>query len=208
MTRLALAVALLAAGPQPSPTPRSPELRVRLIVPHSVGFVPMEVRATVRIEDPRREFYCPSVEWEWGDGCASARHDLSCDPFEMVDQRPSLYAETRSHRYYTGGEPVIRVTVTGPGDRRKRAAVKVLVIGRGPARIGGLVAALLWPDLLAPSPGGSLRPGVSDAEAADAPMREALVRDQRGSERLRLVPRAARVHTPTPPAAGSREVMR
>jgi hypothetical protein len=50
----------------------------------SMGFAPIRVVLTAELKggaDDYQEFYCPSVEWEWGDGTKSVSK-TDCDPFE------------------------------------------------------------------------------------------------------------------------------
>lgn len=50
----------------------------------SFGFSPLRVRVTVDVRggaDDYADFYCPSIEWEWGDGTMS-ESTVDCDPYE------------------------------------------------------------------------------------------------------------------------------
>jgi hypothetical protein len=50
----------------------------------AVGIAPARVVLTVEISggsDDYEEFYCPTVEWEWGDGTASEA-SADCEPYE------------------------------------------------------------------------------------------------------------------------------
>lgn len=61
---------------------RKPSLALRATPP--VGFSPLRVRLVVDVRggpDDYAEFYCPTVEWEWGDGTAS-ESSADCDPYE------------------------------------------------------------------------------------------------------------------------------
>jgi hypothetical protein len=61
---------------------KKPSLALRATPP--VGFSPLRVRVVVDVRggaDDYADFYCPSIEWDWGDGTVSeARSD--CDPYE------------------------------------------------------------------------------------------------------------------------------
>jgi hypothetical protein len=61
---------------------KKPSLSLRANPP--VGFSPLRVRVVVDARggpDDYADFYCPSIEWDWGDGTVSeARSD--CDPYE------------------------------------------------------------------------------------------------------------------------------
>jgi len=61
---------------------RKPSLALRATPP--VGFTPLRVRAVADVRDGSddyAEFYCPTVEWEWGDGTIS-ENSSDCDPYE------------------------------------------------------------------------------------------------------------------------------
>lgn len=61
---------------------RKPSLALRATPP--VGFTPLRVRMAVDIRggaDDYADFYCPTVEWDWGDGTMSENTE-DCDPFE------------------------------------------------------------------------------------------------------------------------------
>jgi hypothetical protein len=61
---------------------RKPSLSFRATPP--VGFSPLRVRVVVDVRDGAddyAEFYCPSIEWDWGDGTVSESSE-DCDPYE------------------------------------------------------------------------------------------------------------------------------
>jgi hypothetical protein len=48
------------------------------------GFSPLRVVATAELRggsDDYQDFYCPSIEWEWGDGTRTEQR-VDCDPYE------------------------------------------------------------------------------------------------------------------------------
>lgn len=75
----ALAVATQAAGPDKKAKP-SVSVRVSPIV----GFSPARVVLTAELKggaDDYEEFYCASVEWDWGDDTHS-ESKTDCEPYE------------------------------------------------------------------------------------------------------------------------------
>ena len=69
-----------------------------------VGFSPLRVHAAVEIRggaNDYAEFYCPSIEWDWGDGTIS-ENSADCDPYEAgkstIQRRFS-----NDHVYYQSG---------------------------------------------------------------------------------------------------------
>jgi hypothetical protein len=48
------------------------------------GFSPLRVVATAELRggsDDYKAFYCPAIEWEWGDGTRTEQR-VDCDPYE------------------------------------------------------------------------------------------------------------------------------
>jgi hypothetical protein len=81
----AAALALLsgaAADAQRDGADRKPSLSLRATPP--LGFSPLRVRVVVDVRggpDDYADFYCPTIEWEWGDGTVS-ESAADCDPYE------------------------------------------------------------------------------------------------------------------------------
>jgi hypothetical protein len=61
---------------------RRPALALR--IDRSVGIAPMRVTLTADLiggADDYQDFYCPTIEWDWGDGTRSAK-SFDCEPYE------------------------------------------------------------------------------------------------------------------------------
>ena len=61
---------------------RKPTLTVRVNPP--VGFTPLRVRAGAELlggSDDFADFYCATIEWDWGDGTMS-ENSSDCNPYE------------------------------------------------------------------------------------------------------------------------------
>lgn len=61
---------------------KKPSLSLRVTPP--VGFAPLRTRLVVDVrdgDDDYADFYCPTIEWDWGDGTVSANSE-DCDPYE------------------------------------------------------------------------------------------------------------------------------
>ena len=61
---------------------KKPSLSLRATPP--VGFAPLSVHAAGEVRDGSddyAEFYCATVEWDWGDGTVS-ENSSDCDPYE------------------------------------------------------------------------------------------------------------------------------
>jgi hypothetical protein len=85
-TLLVLFIAVLAADnrllAQRVGGDRKPSLSLRATPP--VGFSPLRVRVVVDVRggaDDYADFYCPNIEWDWGDGTVSESSE-DCDPYE------------------------------------------------------------------------------------------------------------------------------
>lgn len=83
-----LAAALLGTGVSPvSGTDRQengkkPSLTLKATPP--IAFSPARVRVVAEIrggENDYQQFYCPTIEWDWGDGTVS-ENSVDCDPYE------------------------------------------------------------------------------------------------------------------------------
>jgi hypothetical protein len=100
-----IAVALLAGtawSAQRDNQDKKPSVSLKANPP--VGFSPLRVHAAVEIRggaNDYAEFYCPSVEWDWGDGTVS-ENSSDCDPYEAgkstIQRRFS-----NDHVYYQSG---------------------------------------------------------------------------------------------------------
>ena len=61
---------------------RRPALALR--IDRRVGIAPMRVMLTADLiggADDYQDFYCPAIEWDWGDGTRSAK-SFDCEPYE------------------------------------------------------------------------------------------------------------------------------
>lgn len=61
---------------------KKPSLSLKATPP--IAFSPARVRVVAEIRggpDDYEEFYCPTIEWEWGDG-TSSENASDCDPYE------------------------------------------------------------------------------------------------------------------------------
>lgn len=103
VTALAMLLPLGLDAQAPAPAePKKPTLAIRATPP--VGFAPLRVRASADVRDGRDDhpdFYCATVEWDWGDGTIS-ENTSDCDPYEAgkstIQRRYSA-----DHIYRQGG---------------------------------------------------------------------------------------------------------
>jgi hypothetical protein len=82
-----LVTSLLDAGPATAQTGardegKKPSLSLKATPP--ISFSPARVRASVEVRggpDDYQDFYCPTIEWDWGDGTMSESTE-DCNPYE------------------------------------------------------------------------------------------------------------------------------
>jgi hypothetical protein len=86
LSLLAVLLVSLAAGiiadAQRGSDDKKPSLSLRATPP--VGFSPLRVRLVVDVRggsDGYADFYCPAIEWDWGDGTTSGNSE-DCDPYQ------------------------------------------------------------------------------------------------------------------------------
>jgi hypothetical protein len=79
----ATAVAVLsAAGPRATKDDKKPSISLR--ASPAMAFTPARVVVTAEIKggpNDYEEFYCPAIEWIWGDGTKS-ESKIDCEPYE------------------------------------------------------------------------------------------------------------------------------
>jgi hypothetical protein len=82
--------------------PKRPSLSLK--ASPGTGMVPVRVSATAEFrggDDDFRDYYCPAIEWNWGDGTVSETSN-DCDPYEEgVSQIRRRY--TQAHTYKRAG---------------------------------------------------------------------------------------------------------
>ena len=86
LTSIAIIVGAVAATSASAPAPRiqnkKPSISLKATPP--VGFTPLRVVVTAELKggaNDYEEFYCASVEWDWGDDTKSETK-ADCDPYE------------------------------------------------------------------------------------------------------------------------------
>ena len=76
------AAALSAASPAAPQQKKKPSISLKANPP--VGFAPLRVVVTAELkggDNDFEDFYCASVEWDWGDDTKS-ENKIDCDPYE------------------------------------------------------------------------------------------------------------------------------
>src|SRR5262245_22206983 len=71
-----------SAGCQRYGSGKKPSISLKANPP--VGFSPLRVHVVAEFrggDDDYADYYCPSIEWDWGDGTVS-ENSVDCDPYE------------------------------------------------------------------------------------------------------------------------------
>ncbi len=76
----------------------------------AMAFAPARITLAAQLKgevNDKEDFYCPTVEWDWGDGTVS-ESSADCDPFQpnKSDIQKSF---TTQHVYKTGGQFEVRL---------------------------------------------------------------------------------------------------
>jgi hypothetical protein len=117
-----LALGLLASA---DARPKKPRLDLRATP--RMAFSPVNVFFVAELQggDDIEEFYCPEVEWEWGDGGKSVQ-ESDCPPFEegvtRIDRR-----FTSEHEYRRAGVFNVKITMRRAGRASVSQSVRLTV---------------------------------------------------------------------------------
>jgi hypothetical protein len=137
MRRLASFVAVVLTAPtallageaaRARETSGRPQLELRVTPP--AAFSPANVLVVARLVGGQdlEDFYCPALEWDFGDGSRSTREG-DCPPFDDDTKMARLFS--LRYRYSGAGEYQIRLTLRRAGRTVVSASVPVKVLGRG-----------------------------------------------------------------------------
>jgi hypothetical protein len=133
---LALAALEGRAGQKPADQNKKPSISVRVNPP--VGFSPLRVVVTAEIKggsNDFEDFYCASVEWEWGDDTKS-ESKADCDPYEPgKSEIKRRFVQEHTYRALNNDISGAGGTPTGPTQFRVRFVLKQKnkVVGSGQA---------------------------------------------------------------------------
>lgn len=107
--------------------PRRPQLDLR--ASPRMAFSPVEILLTGQLKggSDLEEFYCPGLEWDWGDGTRSA-HESDCAPFESGAALERFFSAR--HAFREPGAYNVRLTLRRANRTVAVAAIAVTVHGR------------------------------------------------------------------------------
>jgi hypothetical protein len=116
---------------KPKSEPKRPQLTLKA-TPGS-GMVPVRISGVAELkggDDDFEEYYCPTIEWNWGDGTVSESSN-DCDPYEPgKSQIKRRY--TVSHPYKQGGHYRISFRLKQRDRVVGSATTVVQLLGGGP----------------------------------------------------------------------------
>lgn len=120
-----LAAALTVSAVAATAGARKPRLDLRVSRP--VAFAPVDVLLIGELVggEESEDFYCPGVEWEWGDGARSF-HEADCAPFQPGVQLQRRF--TARHAYRAAGEYEVRLELRRAGRSVAKAWVWIRVL--------------------------------------------------------------------------------
>ena len=115
-------VAVARAGDEHKP--KKPVLELRAVP--RFAFSPVNVSFTAELMggEDIEEYYCPELEWEWGDGGKTV-HEADCEPFEAGGKIERRF--TAEHGYRTAGNYAIKVTMRRAGRVLLSQTLRVMV---------------------------------------------------------------------------------
>jgi hypothetical protein len=121
-----LSFAGLAAAAE-SAGPKRPRLDLR--ASPRVAFSPVEVLVIAELKGGQdvEDFYCPGLEWDWGDGSRSA-HESDCAPFGGGTRLDRFFAAR--HAFRAPGAYTVRLSLSRAGRIVAVASMPLTVYGQ------------------------------------------------------------------------------
>ena len=107
--------------------PKKPQLDLR--ASPRIAFPPVQVLLTAQLKGGAEleEFYCPGLEWDWGDGTRSS-HEADCAPFEPGTSLERFFRAR--HAYRSPGNYSVRLTLRRADRTVAVGSVVVMVQGQ------------------------------------------------------------------------------
>jgi hypothetical protein len=129
---VALAVALsIGAGGNRRDSKETDKIDLVLRANPVIAFAPARITLVARLKgvsNDNADFYCPTVQWDWGDGTVS-ESSSDCEPFQP-NKSEIQRSFTIQHVYKTGGQYDVELRLKRQ-DKVVAAAGATLKIGRG-----------------------------------------------------------------------------
>jgi hypothetical protein len=109
-------------------TAKKPRLGLRASPRMAFSPVSVVVVAELSGGGDHEDYYCPGLEWDWGDGNLSSQ-ESDCEPFQegsTVERRFSA-----RHAYHAAGSYNVRLTLRRASRTVAVASIPIVVHGRG-----------------------------------------------------------------------------
>lgn len=106
--------------------PQRPRLDLRA-TPRT-AFPPASVLVSAQLKggEDLEDFYCPGLEWDWGDGSRSV-HEADCPPFEVGVSLERFFSAR--HAYRRSGDYTVRLTLRRASRVVAAVSTPVLILG-------------------------------------------------------------------------------
>lgn len=109
----AISFAASSKSSDPKDTPKdSGKVTATLRATPTMAFAPARITLTAQLKNVSAtdaDLYCPTVEWDWGDGTVSEASN-DCEPFQPNKSEIQRSFVTQ-HVYKTGGEYVVKLSL-------------------------------------------------------------------------------------------------
>jgi hypothetical protein len=120
-----------ASGADAQENGKKPSLTLKATPP--IAFSPARVRVVAEFRggaDDYQQYYCPTIEWDWGDGTIS-ENSIDCDPYEAgkseIRRRFSAehtYHQSGSYKVYFRLKQKTKTVVAGSVSVRIRPGIR------------------------------------------------------------------------------------
>jgi hypothetical protein len=107
--------------------PAKPRFDLRASPPMAFSPARVLLVGELRGGDDLEEYYCPGIEWEWGDGDRSVQ-ESDCPPFAAGVELPRRF--TASHAYLSPGRYQVKLTLRRADRSVAVATTPILVHSR------------------------------------------------------------------------------
>lgn len=144
MTRAALPVVIVlsvglggVASPRAGADNASDKFKLSLRASPPAAMAPARVTVTAQLEGDGDESrcYCPTIEWDWGDGTLS-RRTADCDPYNAGKSKMDRFF-VAMHDFSQGGRYQVRLRLRKGDETVVSGHVVVMIRSRGGALGGG-----------------------------------------------------------------------
>ena len=124
LAALALAAFARAEEPKSDKKPKRPGIEMRTVPRFAFSPAHVLVIAELKGGDDVEEYYCPEVEWEWGDGGKSVQEG-DCEPWSAGTKIQRRFSNEHDFRF--AGKYTIKITLRKAGRQISSQTVSLSV---------------------------------------------------------------------------------